>query len=190
MQSPVQITFRGFPLSDAVEANIREKAAWLEGYYPNIISCRVSVEAHHHHHHQGNLYHVRIVLGVPGKELVVSREQHDKHAHEDVYVGIRDAFNAARRQVEDFARRRRGKTKQHEVPAHGKVTSIMPDAGFGIIETSDGHEVQFDKNSVLDNNFNDLDVGSEVRFVEQQSEEGARASTVRVVGKHHIVADG
>ena len=100
--------------SAAVEANIREKAAKLEQYYDQIMSCRVVVEAPHAHKHQGKLYQVHIDLGVPDGELVVSHEHHHKDsAHEDVYVAIRDAFDAMKRQLEDYARKRRGKVKRH-----------------------------------------------------------------------------
>lgn len=105
MQVPLEITFRGFPHSDAVETRIREKTAKLEQVCSQIISCRVAVEAEHHHQHQGNLYHVRIDLSVPNKQIVVSREHHDKQAHEDVYVALRDAFDAARRQLENHVHR-------------------------------------------------------------------------------------
>ena len=116
MQNPLQITFRGFPHSNAVEANIREKAEKLNKFYPHIMGCHVVVEAEHHHHHQGNLYHVRIDIKTPQKEIVVSREHHDKQAHEDVYVTIRDSFNSARRQLEDHNRTQRGNVKTHLEP--------------------------------------------------------------------------
>lgn len=182
----MQITFRGFPHSDAVEANIREKAEKLNEFYPRIMSCRVVVEAKHHHHYKGNLYHVRIDLMVPQKELVVSREQHDEHGHEDVYVAIRDAFKAARRQLEDHARQQRGDTKAHEVPPHGKITKLVPEADYGIIETPEGREVYFHRNSVLEAGFDTLEVGSEVRYAEEQGERGPQASTVHIIGKHHV----
>lgn len=114
MQSQVQITFRGIPHSDAVEANILNRAEKLEKFYKQIVACRITVESEHHRHHKGNLYHVRIELDVPDKNIVVSRENHAKHEHEDVYVVIRDAFDAARRQLEDYARIRRGDVKQHQ----------------------------------------------------------------------------
>jgi ribosomal subunit interface protein len=113
MQLPLQVTFRGIPHSDAVEASIRRKADKLETFYPGIVSCRVVVEAAHHNHHKGNLYNVRIDIKVPQKEIVVSHRQHDQHAHEDIYVAIRDAFDAAKRQLEDFARTQRGDVKSH-----------------------------------------------------------------------------
>ena len=84
MKIPLQITFLGIPHSDAVEARIREKAAKLEKFSSDIISCRVAVEAEHHHHHQGNLYHIRIDITTPHKEVAVSKEQYDKQAHEDI----------------------------------------------------------------------------------------------------------
>jgi cold shock CspA family protein/ribosome-associated translation inhibitor RaiA len=187
MQIPLQITFRGVSHSDAVEAAIREKAAKLDEFFPRLVSCRVMVEASHHRHHQGNLYHIRIELGVPNKQLVVSREQHDNHAREDAYVVIRDAFDAAKRQLEEYARSIRGELKTHEAPPHGKVIRLVPDRDHGYIETPDGREIYFHRNSVTNGGFDKMEPGSEVRFTEVAGEEGPRASTVYLIGKHHIV---
>lgn len=115
MQVPLEITFRGFPHSDAVEAKIREKVAKLEQFCDHIISCKVAVESGHHNQHQGNLYHVRIDLAVPQKHILVSRDHHDKQAHEDLYVALRDAFDAAKRQLEEYVRISRGEVKNHRV---------------------------------------------------------------------------
>jgi ribosomal subunit interface protein len=117
MQIPLHIVFRGIEPSEAVEARIREKVGKLDKFNSHIMSCKVAVEADHHHHHQGNLYHIRIDITTPGKEIVVSRGHHDNQAHEDVYVAIRDAFNAAARQLEDYVRIQRGEVKSHNTPA-------------------------------------------------------------------------
>lgn len=187
MQIPLQITFRDMEPSDAVEAAIREKAAKLDHFYDHNMSCRVMVEAPHGHHHQGRLYQVRIDMTVPDGELLVTHEHHHKdHSHEDVYVAIRDAFNAMKRQLEDYARKRRGKVKTHETPAHGHVSSLSPGEDYGRITTPDERLVYFHRNSVLDGAFDKLKVGSEVRFVEEAGEKGPQASTVKLVGKHHI----
>lgn len=115
MQTPLQITFRDMESSAAVETRIREKAGKLEQFYDQIMSCRVTVDAPHASQHQGKLYAVRIELGVPDAQLVVSHEHHHRdQAHEDVYVAIRDAFDAMQRQLEDYARKRRGEVKQHQ----------------------------------------------------------------------------
>lgn len=171
--------------SAAIEARIRERAAGLEHYHDQIMSCRVAVEMHHRHHHQGNLFHVRVDLKVPEGEIVASREPAEHHAHEDVYVAIRDAFDAARRQLEDHARRRRGVVKEHAVSPHGRIAELLADSGK--IETADGRLVYFHKNSVVDAGFDRLHVGAEVRFVEEMGELGPQASTVHLVGKHHVV---
>lgn len=117
MQLPLQITFRNMHPSQAVESAVREKARKLERFYDRIVGCRVVVEAPHRQHHKGNLFHVRVDLTVPDDELVVSREAPNQHAHEDVYVALRDAFDALMRQLKEYARRRRGEVKRrHEEP--------------------------------------------------------------------------
>ena len=113
MQLPLQVAFRNMEPSDAVTAKVRQRVAALERFWPRLMSCRVAVELQHRHHHQGNLFHVRVDLKVPRGKLVASRRRDLHHAHEDVYVAIRDAFDATRRQLEDYARRRRGDVKVH-----------------------------------------------------------------------------
>ncbi len=187
MQLPLQITFRNMDSSEAVEAIVRRKAEELDRLYDQIMRCSVVVEAHHKHHHKGNLYHVRIDLTVPGSELVVDREPDQHHAHEDVYVAVRDAFNAACRQLKAYASSSHRDVKTHEVPTHGKITELFTEKGFGKIEGSDGREIYFHKNSVLNADFDKLEIGAEVRFVEEEGDQGPQASTVKVVGKHHVV---
>lgn len=187
MQQPLQITFRDIPASAAIEAVIREKAAKLDQFYNHIMSCRVIVEAPHGHHHKGKLYHVIVDLTVPGEELVVNRSPAKHHAHEDVYVAIRDAFDAARRQLQAFARKQRGDTKHHEPPLHGKITELVPMEDYGRILTPDGRQVYFHRHSLLEGDFDRLEQGMEVRFAEEPGDAGPQASTVSLVGKHHIV---
>jgi ribosomal subunit interface protein len=110
MQLPLQITSRKVALTESAEEVIKQKARKLETFYKNVMGCRVMVEAPHRHKHQGVLYNVRIDLTVPGDELVVKREP-----HEDINVAIRDAFDAARRQLLAYSRKRRGEVKRrHE----------------------------------------------------------------------------
>ena len=109
MQIPLQITIRDIEHSEALETHIRGKVEKLEEFFKSIISCRVVVEMPHKHHHQGKQFNVRIDIGVPGSEIVVNRD----HA-EDIYVALRDAFDAAKRQLEDYARKIRGDIKTHE----------------------------------------------------------------------------
>jgi len=109
MQIPLQITIRDVEHSEALEAHIRGKVEKLEEFFKHITSCRVVVEVPHKHHHQGKQFNVRIDIGVPGSEIVVNRD----HA-EDIYVALRDAFDAAKRQLEDYARKIRGDIKTHE----------------------------------------------------------------------------
>lgn len=178
MRLPLQISFRHMEHSDAIEAKVQERANKLDKFYELIMSCRVIVEPAHKHKHKGNLYQIRIDVTVPGKELVVTREPDKHHAHEDIYVSIRDAFDAMRRQLEDYNRIQRGKVKTHEIPPHGRIARLMQDEDYGIISTVEGREIRFHRNSLANARFIDLQIGDEVRFSEEQDEEGPRATSV------------
>ena len=113
MQIPLQVTLRHMERTDALVARIRDMVDKLEQVCDEIISCRVLVEASSARHQTGQTYHVRINLSLRRREVVVSRDQAQNHAHEDAYVALRDAFNAAHRQLEELVDR-----KQHRVKAH------------------------------------------------------------------------
>jgi cold shock CspA family protein/ribosome-associated translation inhibitor RaiA len=182
MQRPLKITSHNFALPDAVETEIREKAAALDTYYERISGCEVAVEAPAiAHHRKGGPFVVRIRLTVPGTELVT-----DHQAKEELSQAIREAFDAARRQLEDHVRVMRGTVKSHAPELHGRVSKLFPEYGF--LETADGREIYFHHNSVLDRNFDRLKVGTEVRFVEEEGERGPQASTVVITRKQSAAA--
>ena len=186
MQLPLQITFRNMGPSEAVEANIRKWAAKLDRICDNIMRCKVVVEAPLKHKRQGGHFHTRIDITVPGGEFVINREPDPHHSYEDVYVSIRDAFKSAKRQLEEYVNRRKGHVKTHEPIPHGRITALFPEEDYGRIETADGRDIYFHRNSVLNANFEKLEIGMEVRFDEEKGDHGPQASTVRVIGKHHI----
>ena len=181
MQVPLQVSFRNMPPSPAVEADIREKAAKLEEFYDRITSIRVVVETPHRQHRQGKLFHVRIDVRVPGRELVVRREPAEHHAHEDVHVAVRDGFDAAKRQLEDYVRETRGNVKSHDTPAQGRIVRLDAERGHGFIAMADSREIYFHRNCVVDAEFDELRVGDEVRFAEELGEKGPQATTVHLV---------
>ena len=55
-----------------------------------------------------------------------------------------------------------------------------------MIETPDGREVYFHRNSVIDAEFDNLKEGDSVHFAEEMGDNGAQASTVHIEGKHHV----
>lgn len=175
MEIGLQITSRDIELSDAIRAEITEKAEKLDRYYERIMRCRVVLESPKRHQHEGKLYNVHIYLTVPGGELMVKRDM-DK----DLYVAIRDAFQSARRKLEDFARKQRFDVKHHEETPHAHITSLFPDRGYGFLTKQDGLEVYFHENSVLNRDFKKLRVGMKVRFSEEMGAKGPQASSVTI----------
>lgn len=181
MQLPLQITFRHIDHSDYIEADIRKHAEKLDTYHDNIISCRVVFDSPHHHKHKGNLYHVSIDVKVPGHEISVSREAEHHHNHQDAYVAIRDGFEAVYTKLKNLAQQRRGEVKHHEQHDTGKIMQLLPEQDFGLIETMDGREIYFHRNSVVNKNFDALEPGIPVRFHEEMGDKGPKASSVVVI---------
>ena len=114
MTFPIQVSFQQMEPSPALRERIRELATRLERFSPSILRCRVRVERPAQHKQQGGLYDIRIDIAVPDDEIVVRHSHAADHAHENAYVALRDAFNAARRQLEDYERRRRGEIKRRD----------------------------------------------------------------------------
>ena len=181
MKFPLQIQFKDIEESDFVSNAVWDHADKLERFYDRIISCHVTVSLPHQHQHKGNIYHIQTRLHVPGEEIVINSEPEMNAAHKDVYVAIRDAFDATKRRLEDYIRRKRGLVKSHHAPAHGKVTTIFPDEEFGFIRTTDNREIYFHKNSVLDDEFEKLKIEYEVRFSEEMGEKGPQVTSMSLV---------
>ena len=184
MRLPLQIAFHNLEHDAEIESAIRAHAAWLDNSYDRIMSCRVVVDRPHRHHKEGNLDQIRIDLKVPGGELAVRREARRRADHQNLDSLICDAFDEMRRQLQDHARRRRGEVNIHESLPHARVVRVFPEPGYGFLETHDGREVYFHRNSLVEANFKDLEVGTEVRFVEELGDKGPQASTVTPVGRH------
>jgi ribosomal subunit interface protein len=179
MQVPLEISTRWIDLAPPLEAELRKRADRLERHSDRITSCRIAVERPTGNHHQeGGPYRVRVDVTVPGSELVADK------SGEELYAAIRDAFDAADRQVEAWAARRRGDVKSQVLPPEGQVVRLFQEEGFGFIAAPDGQEVYFHRNAVLDPpGFEKLEVGSRVRFAQEQGFEGPQATTVNLVGK-------
>jgi cold shock CspA family protein/ribosome-associated translation inhibitor RaiA len=181
MKLPLQIAFHHLDRSEQIENLVREKAAWLDNCCDQIMGCRVVIDLPHKHHQSGNQYLVHIDITVPGEEIVVKREPPQHTVDKDISIALHEAFDSARRQLEDYMRRRRRDVKSHQDMPYGRVCRLFPDKGYGFIETSDRRELYFHSNSVLDEAYGHLQVGSEVAFAEEEGDKGPQASTVKLV---------
>ena len=191
---PLQTTYRNFPRSRGLDALIQEEAAKLELFFDRITSCRVLVERAEHHHRHGAPFHIRIDLRVPGEEIVVNRSPDIRAtllandvprssksaevnaANKDAPLAVRTAFHEAGRRLQDYVGRKGGFPKSRQAPTTGEVAKIGEEYGF--LRDTDGDEIYFHRNSVLDDGFDQLHVGSTVRFVAEAGDQGLQATTV------------
>jgi cold shock CspA family protein len=191
-----QITFRNMESEPRLEAAVLKEIGTLERFFNRIMSCRVMIEGPKRQ--ELNLYNVRVELIVPNEELVVehhptlhgtlqdleapkkSKQTDLQRAHRDAVRAVHDSFGEMRRRLQDYVRRMRGQIKEHEPALVAKVAKLFPETDYGILETPEGREIYFHRNSVLDERFEHLRIGSEVRFVEEPGEKGPQASTVKL----------
>ncbi len=179
--APLQITSRSFPLTDSIRSFIQGYAAKLETFYKRTIRCHVTISTPHRHQRKGKVFHVSILLELPGQDLSVSRESEADASHESLRRAIHDAFKALDRQLEDRVRRMRGYVKKLAGTPLGVVTRFIPEMDCGFLETSDGQEIYFHKNSLKRGQFARLREGSEVSFRIEDGEKGPQASFVRML---------
>lgn len=176
----VHITYRHFPASDALDTRVREGVNKLFELFPKITKCDVALEMHHAQR-QGHKFRCRVDLVVPHAEIVAQNSEAND-ASTDVYVALGEVFDEAARQLEDYARRARWDVKQHDHTPHARVAKLMVNEGpgtrYGFLETHDGREIYFHEHSVLHGRYDDLEIGTEVRFAEEEGEKGPQASTV------------
>jgi ribosome-associated translation inhibitor RaiA/cold shock CspA family protein len=191
MEIPMELSFHNIQPSDAVEAAIRDRVTKLATLYDRLVTVRVHVEAEMKRRRTGNIYTLHIELGVPGKDLVVSKAPHKpdrKYADPDLYTIIREAFDAAERQLKDFKAQISGDVKTHEsdYQFQGQVTQLLPEADHGFLLTKEGGQLYFHRNSVLNNGFDKLKKGDIVHYVETVGDTGPIASKVRLGAEQRL----
>ena len=170
MPIPLEITFEnGLASSDALRRRIEKEAAKLDRFHNRIVACRIALKGRSHRRKHGDLFDVRLQISTPGgRSITVDRNPQADHTHADAYVAIRDAFAAAKSRLQDAQRRRQGKVKAHEEPAHGRIVRLSK-GGYGFIESADGREIYFHRNAVKAKG-NGLRKGAKVRFLESESD--------------------
>jgi cold shock CspA family protein len=189
MQTPVEIDFQGMAARPQIQAALAKHVDELEQRFGRVTACRVVLKAPGGHHRTGGLYEVNIRLALPdGREVNVDRTAQVDERHSDLDFAINDAFKRARRQLQDQVRELQGHVKHHEGLPIGTVVQLDLLGEFGLLESSDGQEIYFNRNSVLDGEYSRLAVGSRVTYAEEMGDKGPQASTVRLIEKHSLRA--
>jgi cold shock CspA family protein len=187
VQTPVEIGFQGMTPTATLQQAVAEHIAALETRFGRITSGRVVIKGPGGRHNSGGLYDINIRLVLPNaKEVDVSHTAQDDERYSRLDYALNGAFKRARRQLQDRVRRLQGKTKHHESAPTGTVDRIDASGEFGFLRTSDGRDIYFHRNSVLDGGFDKLKPGTAVTFVEEEGEKGPQASTVHVAGRHGL----
>ncbi len=185
MQIPLDVTYRNVNKTDALETLIRDKVDKLEEVCDHIMSCHIAVEKVHENPSSGSPFRVRIDMTVPpGHELAVSKNPSEGVQHTPLETVVRDAFEAARRQLTELTQKQRREVKEHPAQDMGAiVTQLFREEGYGFLKSLEGEDVYFHRNSVLHDDFDRIEIGTGVRFFTEEGEKGPQATTVQIVNK-------
>ena len=193
MQIAAEITYKDVTKTPELDALIHRKIAKLEKLCRSMISCRVAIETPQKHPNKGNPYQVRIDMTIPpAHELVAKHLSGKGDMYDPLEVIITKTFHAAERQLKELSRRQHGDVKNHpQQQVMGFVHQLYPDRGYGFIKTTDTQDdIYFHQNSLLHHDFENLMVGTGVRFASELGDKGPQASTVEIVDKPKTGTDG
>lgn len=189
METLVQIDFQGMEPDPRVRSTIATHVHQLEERFGRITAGRVVLKGPGGRHRTGGLFEVSIRLALPeGREVNVGHTRQNDERYSDLPFAINDTFKRARRQLQDQVRKMQGDVKLSAGPGVGIVVELDPLGEFGFIETPDGREIYFHRNSVLGDGFAKLAVNSHVSYAEEIGDKGPQASTVRLLEKHSMKA--
>ena len=121
MQVPLQIKFRHMERSAAIEDRVRDRCHKLQRFAEHVTRCQIIIDAPHKHQDKALLYQVSIDIILPDEETGTSYHAEQQHAHENVDVAIREVFDAARHQLEDYVRQRRAYLKMQDANSHNQI---------------------------------------------------------------------
>jgi ribosome-associated translation inhibitor RaiA len=189
MQESLQISFHNMAPSEALEQRVREHWAKVERHHDGIVSARIVIEAPHKQPHKSTLA-IAISIGVPGRDIVVKREQRLHESDNHAAWVINEAFHVVERQLEDYAQKQRRNVKAHDGERkYARIARLYPDQDYGLIETREGLSIYFHRDVVRDAEFDGLKVGSEVLYTQAPDEGsmGPMASSVWTLGSDHPV---
>jgi cold shock CspA family protein len=186
MQTAVEIDFQGLNADSALRRLVEKHVATMEERFGEFAWCRVVIKAPSDHHRNGAPYDVNIhILLHRGRDVDIGRATADDVRRADPVFAVNDAFRRALRRLQERARRRRGEVKSHNGLSVATVKSINGH-DFGFLETADGREIYFHRNSVLNDGFVQLAPGARVTYCEETGLKGPQASTVKLLGKHGL----
>ncbi|MEX2467316.1 MAG: HPF/RaiA family ribosome-associated protein [Gemmatimonadota bacterium] len=181
MDVPPEIAFRGMEPADNLKDLILDGIDDLEEVYPRLVSCRTLVADTTPEQQSGNHYRARLDIGIPGKTVVVDESSPSGTEPRSVDQTIKDAFKTGRRLLQKEKDRQQGAVKTHELPPHGRVIRLLTDptgVRYGFLEARDGRQIYFQEAALVDLDYDDLEIGSEVRYAAAAGDEGPQASTV------------
>ncbi|KGM30944.1 HPF/RaiA family ribosome-associated protein [Inquilinus limosus] len=192
MQKPLQLSFKNVEGSEAMKEVVRDRVGHLERLYPNLIGCRVVIEAPHRPARGGGRppLGIAVEVEIPGKPKIVVKDMEERRNPRDHGVLVNRSFDVVERKLDEAARIIQGEVKAHEAAGEtGTVSRLYPDQNYGFVEAKQAGSLYFTRNAVIDGRFDELAVGTMVHLTLATGEGpmGPQASSIRLLGGDRAV---
>ncbi len=191
MDIPPEIAFRNVNATPELKQRILDEIDKLQTVYDRIVTCRVMVEEPNPRT-SGKLYHVRLEVSVPSGQVIINRDPPEDPASHDLGQAITQTFDRAWRKLRELKNQQRERRSTRGLPPHGRVVRLLADEGgsrYGFLHSGDGRQIYFHENALVDLDYDDLEVGMEVRYAESSGDQGPQASSVAPLGEEKLAPD-
>jgi cold shock CspA family protein len=181
MQVAPEIAFRDVEPQERIKEQILAGIDDLEEVYPDLVSCRTMVADDTPGQRTGTNIRVRLDIGIPHHEVVVVEDNPASGDTRTVEQTVRDAFQTGRRRLKREKAQQGRNTDSHELPPHGRITRLLTDdrgVRYGFLLDGEGRQIYFHEDALVELEYQELEVGDEVRIAVAAGDEGPQASTV------------
>lgn len=186
MEVPMEVSYQNVTKTDFLEQILNRQVEKLQRFAPNMIACRIALEMTQKQQSQASLFHIRIEVSLPGKKRLTTSSDPTYVREDDqqeMRTVIRNTFGAMEKRLKKTESIKRREVKTHSEP-RAFVAKLYPEEGYGFLKPGNtDEEIYFHANSVLHNDFERLEIGTEVRYEQEMGEEGLQASSVQIVDK-------
>ena len=181
MYPKLTITMRNIDNAEEVDSFIRMRLSELIKMEPRIIEYSVFVEKTKKYRKSGNPFMVRMIVRLPaGADIVVKRDPSGIVMHDPLFTTLLNAFAIVKRKIVERSDKGQQGVMGLQAEYGAIVSKIFSDKGYGFLRTDSGKSIFFHRSSVVGDEFDLMEEGTGVWFIEREGEKGPWASTVRI----------
>jgi ribosome-associated translation inhibitor RaiA len=103
--NPVSVQYKNIEPTQKLESFIVKKAAKLKKRHPAILNCQLILNKSTSSRNKGNQVQTQVSIGVPGKMIVLAKQNSGVDELSSAFASVTSAFDSAERSVDRYFER-------------------------------------------------------------------------------------